>query len=253
MKKIYTLKIVLFTLLLTLPLSAEKPQKNFFDNMNEFITDLATYSKDSATVIATLITNPQEVSAVTASSPWTGHALAKHIQPAAPQRIWEIGFGPGNVTREIIKKKNAATKFDAVELLEPFYTTLVNELQPTLDAHTTLNLGAAQDWVPADYKGEPLYDVIISTVAFMTLPPEIAAQIMEKIVLYLKPGGTFSFITYALSRSIGHYKWEQHDRDAYKNKLELFDAALLQHFTQQPTDFVFCNIPPTYIYHWVKK
>ena len=235
------------------PLQADEPEKTFVELVTEFFEDVATYGKDNLKIIYTMCIHPNEVSAVAASSPWTGKSLVKYVTSDKPQRIWEVGFGPGNITRQIIKKKNAATALDGVELLEEFYTTALNELQLSSDSNVSLNLCGAEDWVPRDYDGAPLYDTVISTLAFTTLPPEVCAGIIKKIARLLKPGGTFSFITYMLSRSLGYCKWNNEEREAYAKKIDAFDALLEEDFRLVKTDKVFLNVPPTYIYHWVKK
>lgn len=214
------------------------------------------FIKHNIDIIKAMIQEPQKVSAFAASSPWTVDELTRFITPSTRQRILELGFGPGNVTRQILSTKNAKSRFDGLEILPEFFDTTKSDLisENLLDSESFLHLTSADSWEPSDYKNKPQYDLVISTIPFIRLPNDVVEGIIKNTAKHLKPGGTFSFITYCFSRSLGHCKISSDDRLEYLEKLELFDSLLNEYFEEEhKEELVLRNLPPTYVYHYTRK
>jgi phospholipid N-methyltransferase len=247
---------------------------NDTNNLNQdtephgILKDLKTYWSDNIELLKASWANHKEVSALTVSSPWLVRELISPFVNAQQNRsegfrILEVGFGPGTVTRELIQNLDN-NHLDAIELIESMYNAAKENLPQKKTVH--LFQSDFSQWLPTgindiqEITHEQQYDFIITTLPFTQLPQEILTPILERISAFLKPGGTFTYISLLGAETVTSLlKWGKSNEE-YHDRINLFSTWKNQNFyslneesTPSRHEIVYLNIPPGRVTHLVKK
>ncbi|MBY0353829.1 methyltransferase domain-containing protein [Candidatus Babeliales bacterium] len=216
---------------------------------SQFFDDLADYGTECVEIARGMWQDATTVSALTPSSPWLAKEVARDITKRKEQRILEIGFGPGSVTKYIIKKMHPKSTLDGVEIMEDLYKYAERRFPKTEYEKVNLVCGDFVTWKPTYEQ----YDVIITTVPFTKLPFEVVKGILEKILKLLKPNGKLSCIALMGSRTLGYCSWDREKRRTYAEKINLLDSWKRENFTQETPVRIWLNLTSAYAYHLTKN
>lgn len=164
---------------------------------------------------------PKQIGSITPSSKYLCMKMIEHIEWDRVQCIAELGAGTGALTKQIAKYARKGTKVilfekepllrERLELRFPEYPCYSNasQLKEVLDAEHIRQL-----------------DCIVSGLPFFNFPKALRNQLMEQIMLSLKPGGLFIAFQYSTQMK----------------------KQFAKHFTIENIDFVPLNIPPAFVY-----
>jgi phospholipid N-methyltransferase len=136
--------------------------------------------------------SPRTVGAVTASSRALAEAMIQELDLARPGRIVELGPGTGVFTAAIVERLGAETEFLALDI-DPAFVARINARWPSIEcvcgsAEQLDAIAAQRGMLPIDH--------IVSGLPFVSLPPQVTAQIITSISRTLRPGGTFTTFSY---------------------------------------------------------
>lgn len=124
------------------------------------------------------------IASVTPSSRWMSRELARHADPARPQRILELGAGTGPVTRALESRLHPGSTLVAVEPDPDFAAALRGTT-----TRATVFEGRYQD---LDDAGP--FDVVVSGLPTPSLNPEDRAALFA-LLAERAPEATFSQLT----------------------------------------------------------
>jgi len=128
------------------------------------------------------------VASATPSSRWMCRELARGVEPGVPQKILELGAGPGVVTREIERRMHPESTLVAVERLAVF--------EPFLKQTTrcaTIMIGSVEAlWKTLRVAGP--FDLVVSGLPFPSLSRRVRAAVLA-LLRQAAPGATFSQLT----------------------------------------------------------
>ncbi len=230
-----------------------------------FWQDWRRWGRDTKQIRKARKKNPKEVGALTASSPWLARTLAQSVEgeatvPHEPRKILEIGCGPGNVTECIIAKMHPDDRLDAVECTKVLYDQACVRIEALRSAaqgqgfpDVRLHCSAFPDFD----SGVEQYDDIISTLPFVSLPNEVVITILPAIFARLKPGGTFTYMTF-LGANWGTKVWKTitlnfDELKEYNQKMDVFNEWLESAFELERKPIVWLNFTPSWVCAFRKK
>ena len=171
---------------------------------------------------------PLKTASVVPSSPRLGRAMALAL-PQGVRRVVELGAGTGAITRALLRYKVRAEDL------------LVLELNPDLckDLHTDFPnakvvCGDARE-LPALLAATPgfedgIADAVVSSLGFLSMPPELIEQIIAASFRCLPPNGVFVQFTYGPKFPV---------RSTMLRRLGL---------RAERVDFTLLNLPPASVY-----
>lgn len=142
--------------------------------------------------------------------------------------VIELGPGIGGTTSAILRELPASARLIAIELNPDFIAPLRSIGDPRLTVHE----GSAQE-LPRilEAHGLETADVVFSGIPFSTIPAAVGRSILRSVWDSLSPGGRF--IAYQLRSRVKH---------------------LAREFMGQPDEeFELLNIPPLWVYRWMKE
>jgi phospholipid N-methyltransferase len=232
--------------------------------------------KDSREIIGELRKHPQTVSAFTATSPVGVNAIVENVMG---NKVLEVGAGPGTVSLWLVKmlekKFPEGYRYDGAECLGELYYEFVSRLDPFPKDRVHTYQAYFPNWHPVGNEvGQNFYDTVVTTVPFTRLPIESVASILNAMALYLKPGGTFIYISLMGARSTGYATkglkiianklmcWRDKETKKkamqefidYKNNLKMFDAWLNDNFEKPvKTIKIWRNLTPIYVFVCTKN
>ncbi len=185
--------------------------------------------------------NPEMVGAIAPASSYTAKELARYIHHDndKPIRILEVGSGTGPVTEEIIKKMNKADHLDCIEL-DKNYCEQLDKKFSSKNVHIyCMSI--------TDFKSTKKYDVIISTLPFNLLSPQLVQEIVKQYKTLIKPGGHASYIEYAWLGKLKRLTLSKKGRRAWDSKQRTLKTWRKKYGIAR--NIVYRNLPPTYVYH----
>ena len=137
--------------------------------------------------------NPLKVGAITPSGPDLARAMARHLDPAAPGLVVELGPGTGVVTRAILDRGIAPDRLVCVEYAPEFAALLRRRY-----AGLTVVEGDAYDLESALQAAPQPLAGIVSSLPLFTSPPERRRALLLDALGRLASGAPFIQFSYAL-------------------------------------------------------
>lgn len=177
-----------------------------------------------------------------------GKALARYVAQAdKPQWVLEVGPGTGAVTRWILTRMRPEDRLDLVELNDRF----VARLRERFDSEPLFQ--KVQNRVrifhtPIQQMPEPQkYDVVISGLPLNNFQVAEVREILEKMILLLRPGGTLSFFEYIGIRRLKALVAGRQDRQRLRGIGQTFQELFRR--AEIRRDWVWLNVPPAWVHH----
>lgn len=202
--------------------------------------------KDVKTFFNGFVKDPKTVGAVLPCTSRVGEELVRYIRlqqrinPSASLRILEVGAGTGSMTEVIVKYLRTGDHLDLVEI-SPEYSKVLDDKFSCLKNVSIYNQSIL------DFKPAHQYDIIISTLPFMSLDFALIEGVIVRFKELILSGGFVSFVGYAgipeLKRSV---LWGQKKREHAK-KLNLLNEFKDHYQIDKRT--ILGNFPPINIYH----
>ena len=172
--------------------------------------------------------NPNEkIGAITPSSKFLVKKMLKPVETRKANLVVELGPGPGNITKELLKKVSKNGHLVAFEINEDFYNHLKKIKDPRF---TVINDSAEHIEKHLKKMFNTKADYVVSSIPLGALPKKVVENITSAAYDSLKSGGKFIQFQYSLIK--------------YKH--------LKQKFSEVNLDFTPLNIPPAFIYECIK-
>lgn len=131
------------------------------------------------------VCNPKVIGSCAPSSKYVTKEIVNCLQTNKKKtlRILEVGSGTGVCTREITNfLKNEQYSLDAIEINPTFAQALTSEFKD--NNRVSIHQVDITQWQPTQQ-----YDVIISTLPFNLLPPEVTGKVIRSYKKWIVPGG----------------------------------------------------------------
>jgi phospholipid N-methyltransferase len=174
------------------------------------------------------ITKINTIGSIQPGSKYLIEECLKDVKFKKNQIILEFGAGNGNFTEEILKRIPSNTKLISFETNKIFFDYCSEKFRAYKNFEIYHCSAEKFNILPA-IKGNKV-DYIISSLPLSLLKQELIESIMNKVIAHLRPRGCFIQYQY----SFGKYFF-------LKNKFK--DIKL---------NFVFRNIPPSFVYKCYK-
>lgn len=202
--------------------------------------------REVKTFFTGFIKDPAVVGAVFPCTASVGEELVKYMrllqrrESMKPLRILEVGSGTGSITEVIVSYLRRQDQLDLVEI-SPEYSCELHKKFGSRDNVTIYNISIL-DFVP-----DEKYDIVISTLPFMSLDSPLIANILDSFKGLIVPGGFLSFVGYTgIPRLKKAVLWGKRKREHCK-KLQLLHNFCNQYQIDEKT--ILKNVPPINIYH----
>jgi Phospholipid N-methyltransferase len=172
--------------------------------------------------------HPQQVGSIIPSSQFLERRIARLARVGTARVVVELGPGTGGTTRALLRAMKDHARLLCIELNPQFHDILRRIDDPRLILHH----GSAEELGELmEVHDLPGADAIVSGIPFSTMPPAMAARILDGIYRALVPGGRF--VAYQVR---GHV-----------------EALSRPYFGRAQVDVELLNIPPVRIYQWEKS
>ncbi|MEU8683633.1 methyltransferase [Streptomyces sp. NPDC048611] len=183
----------------------------------------------------------REVGAIAPSSPRLGRALTRYVipSPGSSRAVLEVGPGTGAVTRHIAGSLGRLDTLDLVEANPRF----VDRLHGAYGADPRLQFrtGLVQD------HDLGTYDTIVCGLPFANFDAPTTADIFDRLLGALRPGGTLSFFGYVggatARRTFTGRAARAHVLDGQNTLRRILDRHTFR------SELVLGNLPPARVYH----
>ncbi|MBT4594729.1 hypothetical protein HOD08_02520 [bacterium] len=231
----------------------------------------------SGKVFKLFIKHNGTVGAITESSPFLVREITRSVQwlvknSERPIKVLEIGSGPGCVSKHIAKLLRPCDRLDVVEVLLPFFEMTVDRVSPVIADESNggckniyFYLSPFEDWKKPT--GIRKYDVVITTVPYTQIPPEVSRQHLEIIPKLLKKGGFLTHIKYVFADEYSKRRLTEKELAEYLVKRDFFENWVLEKFDPvkwvkkvmvsmgefDDGQLVRANFPSSYVIHGRKK
>ena len=159
------------------------------------------------------------IASITPSSRWMAAELARHVDPARPQRILELGAGTGSVTRAIVERMHPASTLLALEP-DPDFAAAARVACPRARV-----LACRFEGLP-DAESGP-FDVVVSGMPVPSFKPEVRRALFG-LIARRAPGAVYSQLTEVPL---------------------VYRGVYTPHFAEVRFALVARNIPPGGVYH----
>lgn len=154
--------------------------------------------EDEARFFRTWIESPLKTGAVSPSSPELAREMARHVEPAHPGLVVELGPGTGPVTEALIDRGIAPERLLLIEYDRDF-CRLLRERFPRAtviqgDAYAIAD--TLRGYAPAQLSA------VVSSLPLMTRPPHDRLKLLRESFAMLSKGAPFVQFTYAVASPI---------------------------------------------------
>lgn len=176
--------------------------------------------KESALFLQRFLASPRTIGSITPSSPALTRAMLENVRWDKIKTVVELGAGTGVFTKAIMKEARASSRLFVFEIDGELRRKLKNDtgLEIYEDATMMRQILTKQ--------GIGKADLIISSIPYAVVPPEITGAVLRALRQCIEPEGLFIAYQYSLQMK--------------KNFQEIFSAV--------ETKFVALNIPPAFVY-----
>jgi phospholipid N-methyltransferase len=165
--------------------------------------------------------SPGQIGSVTPSSKFLAQKMMDSVAWDNMRNIAELGSGTGAITKFIQEAKNEDTQVLLFEKDPHLRRELANQY-PKFCVYSD----ASQLFTSMSQKGIDHLDCVVSGLPFFNFPQAIRNQLLEQIMLSLKPNGCFIAFQYSLQ----------------------MNKQFSQHFVVDKIKFVPLNFPPAFVY-----
>lgn len=189
------------------------------------------------------VSNPIGVGSCAPSSKYVTKEIVRclDVKTDHPLRILEVGSGTGVCTREITSHLSGKKySLDAIEINTTFAQSLKDEYRE--NPYVTIHQTDITKWQPTKQ-----YDVIVSTLPFNLLPPEVTTKIIESYKRWIVPGGRLSYVEGAGSSHFSKLFMNTEKRTSFEKKYKLVSDFKEAHLDK--TVLILRNIPVYYVHH----
>jgi len=168
--------------------------------------------------------------------------MTRFVCSEKKQHILEVGAGAGAITKHLVKKSNVSlgTYIDVVEIY-PFLAKILKRRfadAPGVHIHGLDIL---------NFKSEHKYDLIICSLPFNSMFPEIVEPIIQQLLALAQPGALMSFFEFKILQSLGKPFLTKKQRESYLRTRSLIDGLLARYkFDECAVKY---NIPPALVHY----
>jgi phosphatidylethanolamine/phosphatidyl-N-methylethanolamine N-methyltransferase len=193
--------------------------------------------------------NFRTTGAILPSSEALGKALVRCIKEPAdrPRRILEVGPGTGSVTRRILAAMQPGDTLDLVELNASFVRRLERRLQSDPDFRAASSRIRLRHAAVEDLPPEEPFDIIVSGLPLNNFSLQLVRQILEKLFVLLKPGGSLSFFEYIAIRRVRSLVSNRGARQQLRGIDRTVQRICRAHAVGRQA--VWLNVPPAWVHH----
>lgn len=179
------------------------------------------------------------IGSITPSSSFLAKEMIKYSKylPTSA-KILEIGAGRGPITKFLVKELKKSQKLDVVELMPEF----CNSLQKFCSNKPLVNVYCCDI---LEFDTNEKYDLIICSLPFNSMDPEISKKIMDLLPSMLKKSSVFSFFEYSFTQKIFYYVLKGKNLERYKKARNLVENFVKQYEFEHTNIYV--NIPPAVV------
>ena len=138
--------------------------------------------------------HPQQVSALTPSSPTLARSIAREVSQHNSGNVIELGAGTGNVTHALLAAGIKPEHLHLVEINQSFVDILKRDLSACHIHHCsaeTITELPVQD-----------VDVIVSGLPLLACTDDFQYNLLRSVFRVLKPGGVFIQFTYSFTPNV---------------------------------------------------
>lgn len=189
------------------------------------------------------ILNPIGVGSCAPSSKYVTKEIVQclDIKKDRPLRILEVGSGTGVCTREITNHLSGKKyTLHAIEVNSAFAQALKKEFKD--NSYVTVYQTDITKWQPVGQ-----YDVIVSTLPFNLLPPEIIVKVITSYKKWIASGGRISYVEGAGSSKFSKLFMNAKARSSFEKKYKFVSEFKETHLDK--TVLILRNIPVYYVHH----
>ncbi|MEW1654665.1 MULTISPECIES: hypothetical protein [unclassified Streptomyces] len=183
----------------------------------------------------------QDVGAIAPSSAWLCRALTRYMvpSPGRPRAVLEVGPGTGAVTRHIT---GSLGKLDTLDLIEanPRFSALLRETYGG-DKRLRFRTGLVQE------QELGVYDTIVCGLPFANFEARTTAEIFNRLLGSLRPGGTLSFFGYVGGATLRRTLTAGPEREHALAGQAALSGILRRHAFR--SELVLGNLPPARVHH----
>lgn len=178
---------------------------------------ITTVVKNDLTFLHRFILNPAQIGSITPSSHYLVRKMLSTPDWSRVRNVAELGAGTGVLTEELVKRLSSIGKLSVFEL----DTELREKIEQRLQVHVYTDARQLSDLVSPHS-----LDLVISSLPWTTLSPDVRLKILRGILMSLKPDGQFVAYQYSL------------------HMLKCFRSL----FKSVSVSFVLANLPPAFVY-----
>ncbi|MBS0622321.1 MAG: methyltransferase domain-containing protein [Verrucomicrobia bacterium] len=199
---------------------------------------------DASTFLFHYFKDPSHVGSVLPSSSAVSKEMTRELKKnRPPYRILEVGAGTGVITEAISEFLQPEDLFDVVEI-DPEFCQLIESKLPNHPQRKVHCLSVTQ-WHP-DYK----YDVIISTLPFNSLTPEVVHEVLDAYSRLIVPHGQLSYIEYMGLPGIKKIFLQGGDLEEFLAREREIAEFQKSCCCDRRTVCIWRNFPPTYVHRF---
>ncbi|MFF2809691.1 class I SAM-dependent methyltransferase [Streptomyces sp. NPDC058000] len=183
----------------------------------------------------------QDVGAIAPSGARLGKALTRYVipSPGRSRAVLEVGPGTGAVTRHIAASLGRLDTLDLVEA-NPRFATLLRGTYGR-DPRLRVLTGLVQEHELG------VYDTIVCGLPFANFDARTTADIFDRLLGSLRPGGTLSFFGYVGGATVRRTLAAGADRERTLAGQGVMRNILRRHAFR--TEMVLGNLPPARVHH----
>jgi phosphatidylethanolamine/phosphatidyl-N-methylethanolamine N-methyltransferase len=205
---------------------------------------LPSFLRKRVVFYAQAVQAARQVGAFSETSRAVAEAVAAPIERrgSGPLRVLEVGAGTGALTRSIVARLGAGDRLDLYEINHTFADFLRKEFASRPDGPRIEVFETDVETFPEDAR----YDVIVSSLPLMNLPPEKVRRVFERYERALTPGGTISYYDYWAKELRCLVQWG----DERRRMLRVLDETKqAKRRFECRRRIVLANVPPANVHH----
>jgi phospholipid N-methyltransferase len=182
------------------------------------------------------------IGACAPSSSGLARAMARYVSTSKRQTILEVGAGTGAITKQLVKTVGPDHRIDVVEI----YPMFANLLKKRFERSSQITVHATDI---LKFEPQYKYDVIISSLPFNSMIPEVVGPIINRLVKLANPDAILSFYEYKILQTIAKSLLRKRQLDIFMRSRELIENMLTNYKFDESS--VKLNLPPARV-HYLK-
>ena len=167
-------------------------------------------------------------------------AMTRFVSLEKEQKILEVGAGTGAITKHLVDLKNIKHTIDVVEI----YPIFANLLKRRFNNKSHVKI-YNKDIL--EFEPEHKYDLIICSLPFNSMLPEMVELILKKIILLATSRAIMSFFEYKILQDFVKLFLTAKQRESYcRTRALITDLLDRYEFEQRPVSY---NLPPALVHY----